>query len=278
MKFSVLISVYYKENPIYFRNSLRSIFLQTLLPNEVVLIEDGPLTSELYDVVEFYKNKINNFRIFCLEKNQGLGKALDFGLNKCRYDYVARMDSDDECYPTRFEKQIAFLENHKNIDVVGSLTTEFTENNNIKKILSIKEFPETEMEIRSYAKRRCPVEHPAVIFRKSSVLHSGGYKDCYLFEDYNLWVRMLMDGACFYNIQEPLLYFRMTSGSFDRRGGLKYAVSEIKALYMFKHIGFLSPYQFLICIITRLPVRLMPNNIRRMIYNKFLRKHLKYDK
>jgi glycosyltransferase involved in cell wall biosynthesis len=272
--FSVLMSVYKKENPSYMRDCLNSVFNQTLQPTEVVLVEDGPLTQELYDLVSNFEKHHSRLKVVPLEKNGGLGKALNEGLKHCSYDYVARMDTDDQCYPTRFEKQIKFLEEHPDIDVVGSLTTEFTDDENgVKKILSTKYFPETVEENERYSRKRCPVEHPAVIFKKQAVLKAGGYQHCLLFEDYHLWARMFVKGAKFYNIQEPLLYFRMTEDSFNRRGGLKYAMNELKALGMFRKIGFLSNRQYLFTILTRFPVRVMPHYIRKFIYNKFLRRH-----
>lgn len=272
--FSVLMSVYKKENPSYMRDCLNSVFNQTLQPTEVVLVEDGPLTQELYDLVSNFEKHHSRLKVVPLEKNGGLGKALNEGLKHCSYNYVARMDTDDQCYPTRFEKQIKFLEEHPDIDVVGSLTTEFTDDGNgVKKILSTKYFPETVEENERYSRKRCPVEHPAVIFKKQAVLKAGGYQHCLLFEDYHLWTRMFVNGAKFYNIQEPLLYFRMTEDSFNRRGGLKYAINELKALGMFRKIGFLSNRQYLFTILTRFPVRVMPHYIRKFIYNKFLRRH-----
>jgi glycosyltransferase involved in cell wall biosynthesis len=93
--FSVLLSVYYKENPLYFRISLDSIFNQTVLPTEIVLVKDGPLTSELDTVIEEYKLKYPILKILPLIKNVGLGKALNEGLKYCSYELVARMDTDD---------------------------------------------------------------------------------------------------------------------------------------------------------------------------------------
>lgn len=274
IKFSVLMSVYKKENPSYMRESLNSVFNQTLQPTEVVLVEDGPLTQELYSLIDEFKIKHSNLKIVSLKRNVGLGKALNEGLKDCSYDYIARMDSDDQCYLTRFEKQISFLEKHPNIDVVGCLTTEFTDDGHGgKNILSTKYFPQTVEENEKYSRKRCPVEHPAVIFKKQSVLNAGGYQHCLLFEDYHLWARMFVNGAKFYNLQEPLLYFRMTEDSFNRRGGWKYAINELKALRMFRKIGFLSEKQFLFAVLTRFPVRIMPHNVRKFIYNRFLRKH-----
>ena len=272
MKFSVLISVYYKEKPEFLRGSLKSIIKQTLLPDEIVLVEDGQLTQPLYEVINDFKQEFKCTKVVCLKENAGLGVALNEGLKHCTYDVVARMDSDDECYPIRFEKQINYLKENPDIDVVGSLTTEFCSNNEGDKIImSLKHFPETVEENNKYSRKRCPVEHPAVIFRKKAVQEAGGYIHCPLFEDYHLWARMIMNGSKFYNIQEPLLYFRMSDESYIRRGGLKYAITEYKSLRKFRQIGFLNCYQFIFSVITRFPIRIMPTVLRRIIYKNLLR-------
>ena len=271
--FSVLISVYKKERPEYLKESLQSIFSQTLPANEVILVEDGPLTEDLDFIIHEFEHKESNIKIIKLPQNVGLGSALNEGLKYCSYDYVARMDSDDICSPERFERQINYLKNHPDIDVIGCWTKEFHLDNQGNKIItSLKRFPHTVWENIKYCTKRCPVEHPAVIFKKKAVLAAGGYQHCYLFEDYHLWARMFVNGCKFYNIQEPLLLFRMSNESFIRRGGYKYAVNEYNALKTFRDIGFLTSKEFYFAVLTRFPVRIMPNSIRKLIYTKFLRK------
>lgn len=273
MNFSVLMSVYAKETPSYLHGSLDSVFNQTRPPQEVVLVEDGPLTPELYRVIQEFKQEHDNLKIVSLPQNVGLGRALNEGMKHCSYDYVARMDSDDECYPTRFEKQIGLMEMHPELDVVGSLTTEFmTDDQGKKMILSLKRFPETVEENERFSRKRCPVEHPAVVLKKQAVLDAGGYQHFLLYEDYHLWARMFVLGAKFYNIQEPLLYFRMSESSYARRGGVKYALTELKALLLFHQIGFLNLRQLAFCICTRMPIRLLPYQLRVLVYKKLLRK------
>ena len=127
MRFSVLLSLYYKENPIFLRESLHSVFGQTLQPDEVILVEDGPLTPALYEVVEEFAGRHSTIKRIVLEKNRGLGNALSEGLKHCSCDLVARMDTDDICKPERFAKQVTFMENHPEIDVVGAWIDEFQE-------------------------------------------------------------------------------------------------------------------------------------------------------
>ena len=274
-QFSVLLSLYYKERPDFLYQSLASIFDQTAIPAEVVLVKDGPLTDELEKILLGYQQRCSSLKIVSLPQNQGLGRALNEGLKHCTYDIVARMDTDDIAKPDRFEKQVSFLDIHPEIDVVSSWIDEFEDT--IENVLSVRKLPETSEELFQYGKSRCPVNHPVVIFRKSAVLQSGGYLHFPLFEDYYLWVRMLMNGSKFYNIQESLLYFRTSPDMFKRRGGLKYALTEMELQHRFYKLGYISLYQMLKSDMVRAIVRLMPNSLRSFIYQKILRKYQRYS-
>ena len=267
--FSVLMSVYYKENSSYLRESLSSVFSQSLQPSEVVLVEDGPLTKDLDTVVEEFATKHPNLKIIFLPVNSGLGTALNEGLKHCSYEIVARMDSDDVCKPDRFEKQIGYMHRHPEIDVCSAWIDEFQ--TDVDNIISTKRLPETDKEIFEYGKRRCPINHPVSVFRKSAVFAAGGYLHYPLFEDYYLWARMLVRGAKFYNFQESLLWFRTTPSMFQRRGGWNYAITEIRLQFLFVGIGYIGFGRFLKNVIIRFSVRIMPNSIRTFIYNLFLR-------
>lgn len=269
MNFSVLLSIYSKEIPYYLTKSLESVFSQTISPTEVVLIKDGPLNDELDNIIDFYVAQYSNLKVISLEKNQGLGKALNEGLKHCSYDIVARMDTDDIAKPNRFEKQLAVFEKHPDIDVVGAWIDEFEDN--ISNVKSVRKLPEFHDSIRQFAKRRNPMNHPVVMFRKSAVLAAGGYQHLPLFEDYYLWVRMLMNGAKFYNIQESLLFFRFSPEMFKRRGGWKYAVNEFRFLRMMRNMHFISFVEFIQNIFIRFSTRIIPNSLRSFIYKKILR-------
>lgn len=167
-------------------------------------------------------------KVLSLVTNRGLGKALNEGLKYCSHELVARMDTDDIAMPERFEKQLAVFKKYPDIDVVGAWINEFEDN--VSNIKSVRKLPELPDDIRQFAKRRNPINHPVVMFRKSAVLAAGGYRHFPLFEDYYLWIRMLMNGAKFYNIQESLLYFRFSSEMFKRRGGWKYMINELHFL------------------------------------------------
>lgn len=267
--FSVLMSIYYKEQPNYLRESLDSVFNQTVKPDEVVLVEDGPLTDELYVVLEEYELKYPQLKRVPLTVNGGLGKALNEGLKHCSNELVARMDTDDISKPDRFEKQLKVFKQYPQIEVLSSWIDEFEGNE--QNIISTRKLPEFSFEIAKFAKKRCPINHPVAMFRKNSILFAGGYRHFPLFEDYYLWIRLLMNGANFYNIQESLLLFRTSPEMFKRRGGFKHGITEIKFQNHIRKIGFISWWIFIQNITTRFIVRILPNSMRTFIYNNYLR-------
>ena len=269
MEFSALLSIYGKESPTYFVRSLDSIFTQTLLPTEVILVKDGPLSSELNDVIDFYLVKYSCLKVFSLATNHGLGIALNEGLKHCSHNIVARMDTDDIAKTNRFERQLTIFEKYPDIDVVGAWIDEFE--GDVSHVNSIRKLPEYDTDIKNYAKRRNPINHPVVMFRKSAVLAAGGYQHFPLFEDYYLWVRMLMNGAKFYNIQESLLFFRFSPAMFKRRGGWKYAMDEFRFQRMMKRMHFISFSEFVENVFIRFFNRIIPSSWRAIVYKKLLR-------
>ena len=268
--YSVLLSIYYKEKPQYLKEALNSVFKQTVQSQEIVLVKDGPLTDELDEIINNYVSQYPNLKVISLPQNQGLGKALNEGLKYCTYDIIARMDTDDIAKPSRFEKQIKIFEENPDIDVVGSWIDEFE--GNADNVISIRKLPEKHNDIFRYAKKRNPINHPVVMFRKQAVIDAGGYQHFPLFEDYYLWVRMLLNGAKFYNIQESLLYFRFSSDMFKRRGGFNYACMEAKFQWRIHQLGFINLPKTVLNICIRFGTRIIPNSFRSWIYKNFLRK------
>ena len=268
--FSVLLSIYKKEKPEHFSLALKSILKQTICPNEIIIVKDGMLTKELENTILFFKKKYPIIHIIELSSNQGLGKALNEGLKHCTYDIVARMDTDDIALPDRFEKQVDFMENHPEIDACSAWIDEFIDSPN--NIISRRTLPETPEELYKFGKSRNPLNHPAVMFRKSAVIKAGGYQHFPLFEDYYLWVRMIMNGSKLYNLQESLLYFRSSKEMYKRRGGLKYALTEIKFQILLHKIGYISIYQMFRNCCTRFIARIIPNQLRGFLYKRILHK------
>lgn len=269
--FSVLMSIYRKEQPEYFIAALNSIIDQTVKPNEIVIIKDGKLTSILDQIIDTYSLLHPGlFKIITLNENQGLGSALQIGIKQCSHDIIARMDTDDISCKERFEKQIIiFEESKKEIDIVGAYIDEFEED--VTKILSTRKVPISNDEIYNGAKKRNPFNHMTVMFRKQTVLNAGNYQPFLWNEDYFLWVRMILNQAKMSNIPQSLVYVRTGKLMFERRGGIRYALSEIKLQIQFLRMGFISIFNAVLNIFVRTVVRLLPNKIRRYIYISFLR-------
>lgn len=273
MNFSVLISLYIKEKPEFLAECLESLKNQTLQANEVVIVFDGKITSELEDVVSQYSKELP-IKVIRLAENVGLGKALQKGVLACNHEIIARMDTDDIATPDRFEKQINFLKTNPQVSVLGSNISEFNlqpDDLKRKRVL-----PEKHSEIYEFAKFRCPINHPTVVLKKEDVLQSGNYSGkLLLWEDYTLWVTMLSKGYIFHNLQENLLHFRVKDGreTIKRRSGLKYALNELKFAKYMRKIGFLSLPEYLKFIILRPLGRLLPTGILLYIYNKIYRRN-----
>ena len=269
VKFSVLMSVYIKENPEYLDKALESVFNQTVKPDEVILVEDGPLTKELEKVIRKYKKEHEELKPIKYKENRGLGSALHDGLLECSNELVFRMDTDDICLPTRFEKQLkVFKEN--DVDIVGSNITEFDET--MENETSERIVPENDEDIKKMAKKRNPMNHVTVAFKKESVISAGNYQKMMYFEDYYLWARMIDNNCKFYNIQETLVNVRGGTDMIKRRGGRKY----IKPIKDFEkallRLEVINTKEYLINIITRIGVSLIPNSVRLLVYKKALRK------
>ena len=265
MKFSALLSLYYKEKAEYFHRCMVSVCKeQTQVPDEVVVVLDGKLTEELYDALAHWQKMLGDtLKCVVLQENQGLGYALDAGLKNCSYELVARMDTDDIAYKDRFAMQLhIFRENQ--IDLCGSWVDEFEDDE--KTILACRKVPENHEQIAKFAKQRNPINHPSVMYRKSVVLQAGGYKEMRWFEDYFLWVRMLQHGSRFYNIQQPLVAMRAGDAQLERRGGLGYAKEELRFLKELYSIKFLSKIEFLQVALVRIPSRLLPRKLLRWVY------------
>lgn len=271
MKFSVLMSVYEKENPEYLRLSLESILVhQTVIPTEVILVEDGPLNDGLYSVLEEFKTQFAFFKTIPLEKNVGLGIALNEGLKHCSHEWVARMDSDDIAVRDRFEKQIAFVEKNPDIDVIGGHISEFGDV--ISDIRAIKKMPLLHEEIIKMARRRTPMSHVTVMFKKAAVLSVGNYQSLLYAEDYYLWVRMIVKKYTFANLDEILVHVRVGNGMYARRGNKRQIESwKILNRYMVKERLVNQVDYFINMISIRLFVYL-PVSIKEIIYKKVLRK------
>lgn len=271
MEFSVLITVYKREKPENLRKSLLSSYNQTIKPKEIVLVCDGELTKELYKEINYLKEEIPILSVYELPENLGSGPTSRFGVKKCQTELIARMDSDDYCVETRFEKQLKVFKENPNLIMVGSnileKNTEFT---------ALKKVPENTKEIREFSKIRNPFNNPSSMMKKEYILKSGNYREFRYLEDYDLTMRLLHDNPTkdFYNIQEPLVVMQTNDSSYIRRGGFLYVKTDLFLQFDFYRRGDISLVEFIRNIFLRNAIRILPNRIRKWLYRRKLREEV----
>lgn len=271
-KYTVLMSVYYKEKPEYLSLSIESMLNQTVKPDEFIIVKDGPLTTELDEVINnFVTAYPKTFNIIVNETNLGLGPALAKGIENSKNELIARMDSDDYVVSTRCERQLEKFREDPKLGMVGSYEAEFVDD--IDNVISIHRVPSENDEIERFMHRRCSVLHPTVMYKKSAVLKSGNYQSVLLYEDYDLFARMVLEYHIkSYNIPEPLYYIRTSEDFFKRRGGIKYAKTVLKFKWGQYRKGYMSLMDFGISVLGQAFVCVLPNSLRKSFYMKFLRK------
>lgn len=272
-KFSVITSVYKNDKPDLVRVALDSMLVhQTVKPDEIVLVQDGPVSYGLSRLLLDYKDNYEGvLNVIKLEKNGGLGNALRIGVENAKYSICARMDSDDICLPDRFEKQLAYLDEHPECDIVGGQMTEFIDSPD--NIVGRREVPLTNEEIYEFMKSRCALNHVTVMFRKEAVLKTGNYQDWFWNEDYYLWVRMMMAGCNFANIPDVAVNVRSGANQYARRGGKKYFDSEIGIKKLMLEKGMINRKEYVVNYIQRFIIQLLlPNSVRGWVFRTFARK------
>ena len=268
-RFSVLIPVYCKEKPEYFSEALASVIDQTLKPSEIVVVKDGPLTDGLEEVLAKYDaTNPGLFKIVTLESNQGLGVALAKGVEECSYELIARMDSDDISRSDRFEKQIAEFEKDQDLDICGSQIAEFEAD--ITNVISYRRVPLEDKSIKKFQRKRSAFNHPTIMFKKSSILEVGNYETSPFMEDAMLYVKLFLSGVRGSNIDEALVYFRISREMYLRRGGWDYFKNYKSTRRKIYEIGYISAFEYYYSLFSHCVLAIMPNEIRGQIYRKVL--------
>ncbi|MEJ3656025.1 glycosyltransferase [Actinomycetes bacterium KLBMP 9759] len=265
-KLSLLLPVWAGDRPDFLSEAFEStVVAQTRRPDEVVIVRDGPVGAELdARLAELVATSPVPVELVALERNVGLGPALDAGLAACRHDVVARMDADDISMPHRFAVQMPIIES--GVDLVGSGLVEF--GTGAEDVVGTRTPPTDPDAITARARFADPFNHPTVVFRKAAVLAVGGYTDFALMEDYLLWAKMIVAGARVANVAEPLVRYRVGAGAYARRGGLAQLRAELAVQRAFREIGFTTVPQFLRNVAVRGGYRLVPERIRRLAYRK----------
>lgn len=269
-KYSVLMSIYEKENPEYFKLSIESMINQSLPPSEIVIVKDGKLSEKLDKVIEKYQNSYPAlFTIVPLEQNIGLGKALNEGLKACKYELVARMDTDDISTSERCELQINEFLKDNNLTIIGSNIDEFYDNPN--QIASSRIVPSQHKEILKFAKRRNPFNHPSVMYKKTEVLRCGGYGDFRRNQDLDLFVRMLHNDCTGKNIDQSLLLFRANEDNLKRRKSWTKCKSYTAMIYNFWRKGYSSFWDLIVVTASQVIVLIAPTSFLEWLSNNYLR-------
>lgn len=267
--FSVAMCVYHGDDTAHFQTAVESVLSQTCLPEEIVLVVDGPVAEPLEEAISAYeKNPL--FRVLRLEKNCGHGAARRAGLEACRCELVALMDADDICVPERFALQTAAFAAHPEACVIGGQIEEFI--GTPQQTVGKRVVPLTDAEIKAYMKKRCPFNQVTVMLRKQAVGEAGGYLDWYCDEDYYLWLRLYLAGGCFANVPETLVMVRVSGEMYARRGGRKYFHSEVRLQkYMYRQ-GIITFPQYCVNVVKRFIVQLLlPNKLRGWVFRRLAR-------
>lgn len=268
--FSVLLSVYKHEDPISFFKAIESITkYQTIKPSEIIIVKDGDLSENLENTLNILKDELSYLKVFGYSVNRGLGFALNYGLERCSFDLVFRMDTDDIAHPERFEIQLNCLKNNPDVSIIGSNIEEF----NIVPgdLEQFRIVPITSEEIHNYKQKRNPFNHMTVLFKKSIVQELGGYKEMPGYEDYYLWIRLLekSDGI---NIDKSLVYARIGNSMIKRRQGIEFMIKEFRFQFTLLCENLISIRFFLRNVFIRGLPRLLPSSILQIVYTKLLRK------
>lgn len=270
-RFSVCMSVYKNDNPTDFNVAFDSIINQTVKPDEIILVEDGPVPTELEDLIGRLESRIDILKVVRLPVNVGHAGARQTAMEAATNDLIAVMDSDDIAVCNRFELQLKAFERNQDVSVIGGQIKEFV--GSPENIVGERIVPENDDEIKSYLKARCPMNLVTVMYRKSDVEKVGGFIDWYCEEDYYLWIRLARAGFKFHNINVNLVNVRVGKEMYQRRGGLRYFKSEAKLQgYMLRH-GIISLPRYIYNVAGRFAVQVaMPNKLRGFIFQKLFRK------
>lgn len=275
MKYSGLMSVYKKENPVLFKDSLTSILNQTQQPAQMVIVKDGDLTEKLLEVIremqfKFEKNGIY-FKVISNEKNLGLGLSLRKGVQNCDYDWIARFDSDDVSVNYRMQDSINFIHANPSVKLVGGYVAEVEKSH--KDLMSIRKVPNSYSQIKKMMFKRNPFNHMTVFFERDTILDAGNYMDVPYFEDYYLWLRVLKKGANARNINKVLVKANVDNNFLNKRGGIQYLKKEYNFQKIIYKEGYTKSSTFALNLLTRGLVRMLPKKVLKRVYSIIRKQH-----
>ena len=271
VKFSLILCIYAEESPLFLSECLDGILKQTVLPDEFIIVKDGPLTNELNMVLDslIFPNEL---KIIALSERvtQGLSRAE--GVKAAIHDWIAIIDSDDICLPDRFEKQLEMIEENPELGLIGGQISEFMDDPAIP--LAIRSVPTEHYDIVRFLKKRNPFSQMTVMFRRDLALVAGNYRSRKYCDDYDLWMRMIKNGVICANHKDVLVNARVGGGMYGRRRGMAYVKIEWLMQRQMKELGLINNFEFLRNIFLRIPVRLLPAKVVKIVYLNFVRKKI----
>lgn len=271
--YSVLTTVYTKEEPEFLRASIESMLGQTVLTNDYVVVKDGPLTEALDAVLDEYARLYDFFHIVALPENVGLGAALRAGLSACKNDLVARLDSDDLSLPNRCELQLKAFAADSDLVIVGTDMYEF--NNNPDEILARKVMPHTPEELYRYGKRRNAFNHSSVMYRKSVIEAHGSYSTMRRSQDVELFSKILYHNCKCINIDQPLIKFRCGDTRVQRKKSWRNVKSDLTIFWGIHKMGYSSFGDYLYVLAIQLGFYILPEKLAGYLYRKLFRSNAK---
>ena len=264
---TVLMSVYSRVSTIELRQSLGSLINQTRLPDQIVIVIDGPVSDEIQSILSTFQTQSSiQVELVQLEVNGGLVKALNIGLSHCNGDWIIRMDADDIALANRIETQLTVLELDSTVDVLGSAMYEFT--SDPSKPDRLKPCKTQHRDIVQSLAMRNPVNHPTVCIRRTLLESVGGYPQLPLLEDYFLWAKLIQKGATFKNLAEPLYLFRFDDATLQRRGGLGNFKNEVWLRRWMHQQGLISLPQLCFSTLLQVLLRFAPLSLRRWFWHR----------
>lgn len=267
-KIAVLMSCYINDRPELVKLAVSSILNQSYKKFDLFIAFDGPVKSAVSKYLKSLKD--NRIHLYVRKDNKGLAftlnELIEHALTFGSYTYFARMDADDISKIDRFEKQLNYLTQNPDIDVLGSWCEEINENG---KVIFFKRLPSSNAELKANIVKRNPFIHTSVMMKRSIFDHGVRYKtDMYLTEDLYLWVQLASKGLIFANIEEFLIQFRIDSNFYKRRGGIKKAFAELQSrLYIIRKLNINSVSNYFLAF-TVSATRLLPHFISKLLYMK----------
>lgn len=271
MKFSILSSVYHKENPAHFDDCMHSLWThQTLQADEMILVEDGRLPEALNRIIATWQQRLGErLRVIKLPENVGTGRAKNIGLEHCSHDIICIADTDDIYTLDRFAKQIAFLQTHPEIDIIGGQAAEFIDHPS--HTVSIRQVPCQHEQLIAFAQRHSPFNNMTIAYRKQAIINIGGYQHHLWMEDYNLFLRAIASGSRLHNLPDILVHARIDNGMHGRRRGWRYIQSEKQLFQLKRQLKLQAFAPAALLFLARSAFRLLPAHLLGHIYQRFFR-------